>query len=130
MTAKVDILANELTNVVYVPMQAVAPFERKQVCYVLHGRSTERREVEVGDFNDEFIEIKSGLKEGEAVVLQPPETPAHEKPEEAPDKPAPKGPAVVAPGPQASLGGTIRPGRVAGIAENAARFQASIRPTA
>jgi len=103
MTAKVDILANELTNVVYVPIQAVAPFERKQVCYVLHGRSTERREVEVGDFNDEFIEIKTGLREGEAVVLQPPETPAHEKPEEAPPKPSLKVAPAAPPGAQARL---------------------------
>ena len=97
MTAKVDILANELTNVVYVPMQAVAPFERKQVCYVPHGHATERREVEVGEFNDEFIEVRKGLKEGEAVVLQPAETPAHDRAEEAPEKAAPKATPVAVP---------------------------------
>ena len=107
MTAKVDILANELTNVVYVPVQAVAPFERKQVCYVVHGHSTDRREVVVGDFNDEFIEIKQGVKEGEAVLLHPPETPSHDKAEEAPQKPA--APAA-APGPRVSLNHPLHDG--------------------
>ena len=30
--------------------------------------------VEVGEFNDEFIEIKKGLKEGERVLLRPPDS--------------------------------------------------------
>ncbi len=32
----------------------------------------ERREVETGLFNDDFVEIKSGLTEGEKVLLNPP----------------------------------------------------------
>ncbi len=71
MSAKVTVLVNELQDVVFVPVQAVTPLEGKQFCEVLRNGSTERREVEVGEFNDEFIEIKSGLREGEAVALRP-----------------------------------------------------------
>ncbi len=72
MSAKVEILANHLTNVVYVPVQAVALDAGKQVCYVAGGLKPARREVQIGEANDEFVEIKSGLKEGEVVLLRPP----------------------------------------------------------
>jgi multidrug efflux pump subunit AcrA (membrane-fusion protein) len=74
MSAKVEILVDHLNDVVYVPIQAVVPSEGKQVCYVVQGLKSEKREVEIGQFNDEFIEIKNGLKEGEKVLLRPPES--------------------------------------------------------
>jgi multidrug efflux pump subunit AcrA (membrane-fusion protein) len=73
MSAKAEIMVNQLPEVVYVPIQAVSPSEDKQVCYVIKGLTRERREVEVGEFNDNFIEVKKGLKEGEKVLLRPPE---------------------------------------------------------
>jgi Rps23 Pro-64 3,4-dihydroxylase Tpa1-like proline 4-hydroxylase len=103
MNAKVDILVNRLENVMYVPLQAVSPYEGKQVCYLGRGRNPERRVVETGEFNDEFIEIKAGLKEGELVLLRPAEAPSDKRPEgkeePKPDKPAtpePAAPAAVA----------------------------------
>ena len=72
MSAKVEILVKQLGNVVYIPLQAVAPKNGKQICYVVKGSKSEEREIEVGDFNDAFIEIKSGLKEGEKVLLNLP----------------------------------------------------------
>jgi HlyD family secretion protein len=74
MSAKVEILVNHLDDVVHVPVQAVSPDGGKQVCYVVRGLKPERREVEVGEFNDEFMEIKSGLKEGERVLLRRPDS--------------------------------------------------------
>jgi len=72
MTAKVEILVTNLPDVVYVPIQAVSPWENRQVCYVVNGTSKpERRIVEIGENNDEFIEIRSGLKAGERVLLRP-----------------------------------------------------------
>src|SRR5439155_17390783 len=73
MSAKAEIKVDYLEDVVYVPIQAVAPSEGKQICHVVNGFKTERREVEIGQFNDEFIEIKKGLKEGEKVLLRRPE---------------------------------------------------------
>jgi RND family efflux transporter MFP subunit len=72
MSAKVEILVNQLQDVVYVPMQAVVPDDGGHVCYVMRGLSSEPRRVEIGEFTDEFIEIKSGIKEGERVMLRPP----------------------------------------------------------
>jgi multidrug resistance efflux pump len=73
MSAKVEILVNKLNDVVYIPVQAVSPDDRKLICYVAGAFKPERREVEAGDFNDEFIEIKKGLKEGERVLLRLPD---------------------------------------------------------
>jgi len=72
MSAKVEILVDRLPDVIYVPVQAVAPHEGKQICYLPGRVKPEIREVEVGQFNDEFIEIKKGLKEGDKVLLHPP----------------------------------------------------------
>ena len=72
MSAKVEVLVNELKDVIYVPMQAVVPEDDGQTCYVMRGLSTERRHVEIGEFTDEFVEIRSGIKEGERVLLRPP----------------------------------------------------------
>lgn len=72
MTAKVEIFVAHLPDVVYVPIQAVSPFEGRQICYVANGSSKpERRFVTIGDNNDEFVEIRSGLKQGERVLLRP-----------------------------------------------------------
>jgi HlyD family secretion protein len=73
MTAKVEILVNHLDDVVYVPIQAVNPLaDNRKVCYVADGGKPQQREVEVGEFNDEFIEIEKGIAEGERVCLRPP----------------------------------------------------------
>jgi HlyD family secretion protein len=74
MSAKVEILVNHLNDVVHVPIQAVAPTEGKQIFYVVNGLRQEKREVDIGQFNDLFIEIKKGLKEGEKVLLHAPES--------------------------------------------------------
>ncbi|MBP8258468.1 MAG: efflux RND transporter periplasmic adaptor subunit [Verrucomicrobia bacterium] len=73
MTAKVEILVKELPDVVYVPINAVFPVKGRQVSFIANGGSPEQREVEVGDYNDEFIEVKAGLREGERVLLRPPD---------------------------------------------------------
>lgn len=73
MSAEVDILVETLENVVYVPLQAVSYFGDQQVVYVSRGGSTQRREVQVGAFSEQFIEIVSGLQEGEQVLLLAPQ---------------------------------------------------------
>src|SRR6266567_364041 len=88
MSAKAEILVDHLDDVVHVPIQSVTPSASKQVCYVLSGLKPEKREVEVGQFNDAFIEIKKGLKEGDKVLLHPPES---GEPETGDQKPIEKG---------------------------------------
>ncbi len=72
MTVKVEIIIDELKDVISIPIQAVINREGKKVCYVAKSRELEEREVETGAFNDNFVEIKSGLAEGEKVLLNPP----------------------------------------------------------
>ena len=72
MSAQVEILVASHEDVIYVPVQAVNYFGTDQVVYVRRGGSIERRVIEVGDFSDSFIEVVSGLEEGEEVLLLPP----------------------------------------------------------
>jgi HlyD family secretion protein len=72
MSAKVEIIIDQLQNVLIVPIQAVITQEGKKVCYCLTRSELEKREVETGAFNNDFVEIKSGLAEGEKVLLNPP----------------------------------------------------------
>ena len=75
MTVKAQIFIEQLTDVVYVPIQSVVFEEGKYACYTTrNGSKAERREVEVGPFNEEFIEVKNGVAEGEQVLLRPPKS--------------------------------------------------------
>jgi multidrug resistance efflux pump len=73
MSAEIDILVRSLEDVVYVPIQAVTYFDDERVVYVSNRGRTERREIKVGTFSDSYIEILSGLKAGEEVLLLPPQ---------------------------------------------------------
>ena len=72
MTARVEIIITYLDDVVYAPMQAVVSHGRQRYVYVVTGGTVEARPVETGAYNDRFIEIKSGVEEGEQVLLRPP----------------------------------------------------------
>ena len=82
MSAKVEILVDQLNDVLFVPVQVIANREGKKLCYVTASNSVEKREVETGLFNDNFVEVKSGLTEGEMVVLSPPRWTVSESAEE------------------------------------------------
>ncbi len=64
MTAQVKILANEIPDVLLVPVQAVAEKESKHYAYVSRFGGADRRET-----NEKFVEIKNGLNEGQKVLL-------------------------------------------------------------
>jgi multidrug efflux pump subunit AcrA (membrane-fusion protein) len=72
MTAKCEILVNELEDVLMVPVQAVVGRAGEKFCFVKTSRGSEQRRVETGEFNQNFVEIKSGLSEGTRVLLNPP----------------------------------------------------------
>jgi len=82
MSAKVEILVDQLDGVLFVPVQVVANREGKKLCYVMASNRVERREVETGLFNDNFVEVESGLTEGEKVLLSPPRWTVSESAEE------------------------------------------------
>ncbi len=73
VSARGEIIITNLMGVITVPIQAVTTLKGKQVCYVSAGFGDPSPiQVEVGMFNDRFIEIRSGLREGDKVLLTPP----------------------------------------------------------
>ncbi len=92
MSAKVEILVNQLEDAVYIPLQAVNLVQGRSYCHVVKGGRAEEREIVTGDFNDEFIEVKAGLAERELVLVRPPRVQAEETTGEP--APAPTAPAV------------------------------------
>jgi HlyD family secretion protein len=98
MNAKVEIIVNQLDDILYVPVQSIEVENDHFFTYVKDGGVLQRREVKTGQFNDEFIEIRSGLALGEEVALSLPKRQNLESnPEPLPTsptkKPADKGPA-------------------------------------
>jgi multidrug efflux pump subunit AcrA (membrane-fusion protein) len=76
------------TGVVRVPVQAVGGSLEGQVCYVKGGKEIQKRKVVVGLRGAQFMEIQSGIQEGNVVLddldnaleglaplLLPPDTP-------------------------------------------------------
>ena len=66
-------------GVVALPVTAVFERDRKTVVYVLKGKETECRNVVVGLMDSSHVEIKSGLVEGEEVLMVAPPEPASPK---------------------------------------------------
>lgn len=73
ITARVEVLIAELEDAVKVPLQAVVGIEDRQFCFVSRGGKPVPVEVEVGLFDNEFVEIRDGLEVGDEVSLVPPE---------------------------------------------------------
>lgn len=81
MTATVDILTQRVDDVITVPIQAVTTRELDEddeddddlieVVFVHSGDTVSMRQVETGIQDDEYIEIRSGLKEEEEIVAGP-----------------------------------------------------------
>lgn len=71
MTAVVEIHIDYLTDVLCVPAQALVQRGEETWCYVSRAGKIERCVVDAGATNDKFVEICSGLQDGERVVLNP-----------------------------------------------------------
>lgn len=71
-SARAEIVVTNLVNALTIPLQAVTTLKGKQVCFVQQKSELVPVPVVVGNFNDQFIEIRSGLKEGDQVALTPP----------------------------------------------------------
>jgi HlyD family secretion protein len=69
MNAKVEIVVDQLTDVVFVPVQSVEVEQDQHYCYIRSGSKLERRFIKTGVFNDEFIEVRDGVTAGEQVAL-------------------------------------------------------------
>ncbi|APW61336.1 efflux RND transporter periplasmic adaptor subunit [Paludisphaera borealis] len=72
MTAEVEILVAALDDVLSVPVQAVVQYDDKDhVAVKTPDGKLDWREVKLGIANSQAVEVKEGLKAGEAVVIEP-----------------------------------------------------------
>ena len=71
MSAEVQIQTDGKIGGVQVPIQSVVDAGKAQYCYVKVGQTIEKRPVITGLRNDRVVEIRKGLKENEAVLLNP-----------------------------------------------------------
>lgn len=69
MTATVEVVTDELRNVLYVPIQSVVSDHDEHYVYVIKRNRKALRRVEIGKYNNQFIEVIEGLSEGEALLL-------------------------------------------------------------
>lgn len=129
MNCGIEILAEEIPDTLYVPLQCVFLQGGETIAFVDQGVRPELRKVKVGKSSEKWVQILSGLAEGEPVLLTPPPgfklQAAHENGEDAntteprPTSGAP--PTAVAPANAAGLpigpgdaGGAERPRRQGG----------------
>jgi len=68
-TARVEILVTQLNDVLAVPVQSVFGKDGKYYVFTDNQGDTKPTEVKIGLASNEYVEIKSGLKEGDKVRL-------------------------------------------------------------
>jgi hypothetical protein len=71
MSAVVDIVLANYTDVLKVPVAAIVESADGYLCWIRKDGQIERRNVKLGDTNDEYTVVESGLSEGDEVVLNP-----------------------------------------------------------
>ena len=71
VSAKAEIIVAELNDVMMVPVQSVTTYKGQKVVQVKRGENVVVVPIKTGQFNNRFIEIKDGLKEGDQVSLAP-----------------------------------------------------------
>jgi hypothetical protein len=71
VSATAEIIITNLPKVLSVPIQAVTRLRGENVCFIKRGLRVAPVPVTTGWFNDSFIEITAGLKDGDLVLLAP-----------------------------------------------------------
>ncbi|MBU0534172.1 MAG: HlyD family efflux transporter periplasmic adaptor subunit [Candidatus Omnitrophica bacterium] len=69
LSAEVEIMIEKLENVLVVPLAVISQREGKSTCAVLRGSRIDIRKIELGSSSEDMVEVKSGLKEREIVVI-------------------------------------------------------------
>jgi multidrug efflux pump subunit AcrA (membrane-fusion protein) len=69
MSATVEIVTDQLRDVLYVPIQSVVSKKEQHYVYVVKRGRKELREVGIGKYNTQSIEITEGLQEEEILLL-------------------------------------------------------------
>lgn len=72
LLADAEVIVDSMTDVLYVPYQAVFESPQGPVVYAWNGEDLTSRPVELGRRSESQIVIRSGLEEGDQISLQPP----------------------------------------------------------
>lgn len=72
VTAKAEVRIETLSAVLQVPLHAIVPENGKNLAFVVHGDVYEEREVEIGKHDSHKVEVRTGLVEGDEVLLYDP----------------------------------------------------------
>ena len=78
MTARVTINTGEARNVLTLPLNAVKENKSGRYVQVMRDGKPQNINITTGLMNDEKVEIKSGLKENDVIVLQPQKKPQNQ----------------------------------------------------
>lgn len=69
MTVEVDMISEEISDVIYVPVEALYVKEGKVYCTIKKAVASEERQVTIGRSSSSYVEILDGLKEGDSILL-------------------------------------------------------------
>lgn len=71
MSAEVEVFVAQYDDVLTIPVAAIVDTDNGAYCWVKTAQGTRRRSLQLGDTNDVFTVVRTGLKEGDEVVLNP-----------------------------------------------------------
>ena len=71
LSAEVELIIADHRDVLTIPVAAVVESGEEQFCWVKREGEVRRRDLKLGDSNDLFVIVESGLREGDQVVLNP-----------------------------------------------------------
>jgi RND family efflux transporter MFP subunit len=71
MSAQVEILVEELENVLSVPVQSILQYRGKDFVFLKDGEGFRQEEITLGVSNDQYVEVKKGVKDGDIVAMTP-----------------------------------------------------------
>jgi HlyD family secretion protein len=71
MSASVEVFLARHADVLTIPVAAVVEQDGQHFCWVSTSETLERRRLDLGDSNDQFIVVNGGVSESEEVVLNP-----------------------------------------------------------
>lgn len=116
MSCSIEIHSETIKDTLYVPVQAVFGDGGTEVCFIVkNDGSTTKVPVEVGSFNETWVQIVSGLSEGDRVSLSLPEGESLAPAPRSTGEASLEGPAEIPTGGVPSLGDMPSPGGATGM---------------
>jgi multidrug efflux pump subunit AcrA (membrane-fusion protein) len=71
MSAEVEVIIDRHENVLMIPLTALVETAQGAFCWIETAEGAKRRSVQLGDVDNNFAVVMTGLKEGDEVVLDP-----------------------------------------------------------